>query len=67
MTDANAVDVASMAVPDAAVTALLDVAAVAGALIGVFTVSVALALGLIAFLVLRAARRVPASSNVPRA
>ena len=35
MTDANAVDTASMIMPDSTVTALLDVAAVGGALIGV--------------------------------
>jgi ABC-type bacteriocin/lantibiotic exporter with double-glycine peptidase domain len=55
MTDANAVDVASMSVPTSAVTALLDVAAVAGALIGVFTVNAWLGLTLVLFLMLRAA------------
>lgn len=54
MTDANAVDIASMSVPDTAVTALLDVAAVAGAIIGVLITNVWLALGLIAYLVVRA-------------
>ncbi len=54
MTDANAVDVASMSVPDVAVTALLDVAAVAGAAVGVFSISPALAFGLLGFLALRA-------------
>ncbi len=53
MTDANAVDVSSQAVPDASITALLDVASVAGALIGVFTISPPLAVGLIGFLVVR--------------
>ena len=53
MTDANAVDMASLAVPDATITALLDVASVAGALVGVFTISPPLALGLMAFLVVR--------------
>lgn len=54
MTDANAVDVASMSVPDTAITALLDVAAVGGALIGVFAVSPPLAFGLVGFLAVRA-------------
>lgn len=54
MTDANAVDIASMSVPDTAITALLDVAAVAGAIIGVFTISGPLAFGLIGFLIVRA-------------
>lgn len=53
MTDANAVDVSSQAVPDASITALLDVATVAGALIGVFTISPPLAIGLVGFLVVR--------------
>ena len=53
MTDANAVDMASLAVPDATITALLDVASVAGALFGVFTISPPLAFGLMAFLVVR--------------
>lgn len=55
MTDANAVDLASMAVPNSALTALLDVTAAAGAVIGVFVVNPALGIGLVAFLALRAA------------
>ena len=54
MTDANAVDMASMSMSDATITALLDVAMVVGALIGVFTTSGALAFGVGCFLVLRA-------------
>ena len=54
MTDANAVDMASMSMSDATITALLDVAMVVGALIGVFTTSGALAVGVAAFLIVRA-------------
>ncbi|MFN8125326.1 MAG: ATP-binding cassette domain-containing protein [Candidatus Nanopelagicales bacterium] len=53
MTDANAVDMASMSMSDATITALLDVATVVGALIGIFTTSGALALGVGCFLVVR--------------
>lgn len=55
MTDANAVDTASMIMPDSTVTALLDVAAVGGAVIGVLFTNSALALALIAFLIVRVA------------
>lgn len=53
MTDANAVDMASGMVPDSTLTAVLDVASVAGALVGVFTTSPPLAVGLLVFLFVR--------------
>lgn len=53
MTDANAVDTASLTAPDPVITALLDVAAVGGAIVGVFTTSWPLAFALIGFLILR--------------
>ncbi len=53
MTDANAVDRASMLTPDTTIAALLDVALVAGAVIGVFAVDRALAFGLVGFLIVR--------------
>ena len=54
LTDANAVDTASSAMPDAVITSLLDISAVVGAVIGVMTTSWPLALALLAFLVVRA-------------
>lgn len=53
MADANAVDRASMLTPDTTIAALLDVALVAGAVIGVFAVDRALAFGLVGFLIVR--------------
>ena len=53
MTDANAVDTASLTAPDPVITALLDVAAVGGAIVGVFTTSWPLAFALIGFLIVR--------------
>lgn len=54
MVDANAVDTASLVVSDAAITTLLDVAVVVGAIIGVFTASAPLAIALVCFLAVRA-------------
>lgn len=53
LTDATAVDGASMGVPDAIIMSLLDSSAVFGALLGVMIVSPPLALALLAFLVVR--------------
>lgn len=53
MTDANAVDTASLTAPDPVITALLDVAAVGGAIVGVFITSWPLAFALIGFLIVR--------------
>lgn len=55
MTDATAVDAATMSVPDPIVTALLDSSAVFGALLGVMFASPPLALALLLFLVVRGA------------
>lgn len=54
MTDANAVDIASMRVPDSVITSLLDISAVVGALLGVLTTSAPLAVALLLFLAVRA-------------
>ncbi|MEI8084421.1 MAG: ATP-binding cassette domain-containing protein, partial [Actinomycetes bacterium] len=54
MTDANAVDTASMSMPDSAITSLLDVSAVIGAVLGVLTTSLPLAVALLLFLAVRA-------------
>ncbi len=55
MTDANAVDTASLSMPDSVITSLLDISAVVGALIGVVTTSWPLAIALFCFLAVRAA------------
>lgn len=54
MADANAIDTASTMVPGPVVTAMLDIATIAGAFLGVLTTSGPLALGLLVFLVIRA-------------
>lgn len=55
VTDANAVDTASMSMSDGVVVSLLDIALVGGAIVGVFTASLSLAVGMVAFLAIRAA------------
>ncbi|MFM2437546.1 MAG: hypothetical protein RLZ55_357 [Actinomycetota bacterium] len=52
--DANAIDMAGMALPDVVITSLLDISAVVGALIGAMTASWPLALALLAYLAVRA-------------
>ncbi|MDZ7576970.1 MAG: ATP-binding cassette domain-containing protein [Candidatus Nanopelagicales bacterium] len=54
MTDANAVDTASMSMSNSVITSLLDISAVVGAMLGVATTSLSLATALLAFLVVRA-------------
>lgn len=54
MTDANAIDGASMALPDSLVTALLDVTVTLGAVTGAFLASPQLGIAIIVFLTLRA-------------